>query len=101
VATPVTRPAGAAAAHAVRTLTPGVPRTFLVARGPATGLDPGEVSQLLGVPLAAEMADQRGLTEAVELGVGPLPRRRGPLLRAVRATLARVDRPDLRSGVAT
>ncbi|HXV93142.1 MAG TPA: septum site-determining protein Ssd, partial [Pseudonocardia sp.] len=101
VVTPLTLPAVAAAAHAVRTLTPGVPRAFLVARGPATGLDPAEVSRLLGVPLAAEMADQRGLAEAVELGVGPLPRRRGPLLRAVRTTLARVGPSDLRAGVPT
>jgi hypothetical protein len=36
------------------------------------------------------MHDQRGLEEAVELGLGPVRRRRGPLARAAKAVLGQV-----------
>jgi secretion/DNA translocation related CpaE-like protein len=99
VVTPLNLPGVAAAAHVVRTQVPDAARAHLVARGPASGLDPEEVARLLGLPLAAAMTDERRLAEAVELGTGPLSRRRGPLVRAVRATLARVERPAATPGV--
>jgi secretion/DNA translocation related CpaE-like protein len=77
----------ASAARVVAEMLPdGVPAR-LVARGPATALDPLEVSSALGVPLAAAMTDQRRLAESVELGLGPLRSRRGPLARAAREVL--------------
>lgn len=69
------------------------PRCHLVARGPASALDADDVAIALGMPLAAVMADQRRLAEAVELGLGPIHSRRGPLARAARAVLARVGAP--------
>jgi secretion/DNA translocation related CpaE-like protein len=64
-----------------------VPRAHLVARGPTSALDPEEVATALGLPLAAVMSDQRRLAESVEIGLGPLHARRGPLARAARSTL--------------
>jgi secretion/DNA translocation related CpaE-like protein len=90
----------AATAQVVGRLVATVPAVHLVARGPASGLDPEEVAELLGVSLAAVMGDQRRLAESVELGLGPLPRRRGPLWRAVRSTLAGLERSTPWSEVA-
>jgi secretion/DNA translocation related CpaE-like protein len=45
------------------------------------------VARLASVPVAAQMADQRGLAEAVDLGCGPLRSRRGPLARTTQALL--------------
>jgi secretion/DNA translocation related CpaE-like protein len=88
-------PALAATARVVADLLPGrsrgTPAAMVVTRGPASALDPREVAETLGLPLAAAMTDQRRLAEAVELGTGPLPRRRGPLFRAARSTLARIE----------
>lgn len=64
------------------------PWVGLVARGPASALDPDEVAAALGVPLVAVMADQRRLAESIDLGLGPLRTRRGPLARAARDALA-------------
>jgi secretion/DNA translocation related CpaE-like protein len=80
----LTVPAVAATARMARRL-PSGPRTSLVLRGGAAGVAPREVGRLLGLPVAAVMADQRGLDEAISLGVGPLRSRRGPLARAARA----------------
>lgn len=91
VLTGLTLPAVTAAARVVTTAVPAVPRSCLVARGRVAGLDPEAVSATLGVPLAAVMGDQRGLAESVDLGLGPLRSRRGPLARAARATLSRLD----------
>jgi secretion/DNA translocation related CpaE-like protein len=77
----------ASAARVVAELLPDARAVWLVARGPATALDPAEVSSVLGVPLAAAMTDQRRLAESVELGLGPLRSRRGPLARAAREVL--------------
>jgi hypothetical protein len=77
----------ASAARVVAELLPDARAVWLVARGPATALDPAEVSSVLGVPLAAAMTDQRRLAESVELGLGPLSSRRGPLARAAREVL--------------
>jgi secretion/DNA translocation related CpaE-like protein len=80
----LTVPAVAATARMARRL-PAGPRTSLVLRGGAAGVTPREVGRLLDLPVVAVMADQRGLDEAISLGVGPLRSGRGPLARAARA----------------
>jgi len=54
-------------------------RLRLVLRGPHP--QPTAVARLTGVPIAAEMVDQRGLDESVDLGLGPVRSVRGPLGR--------------------
>lgn len=61
-------------------------RLGLVVRG--RGADPGRVAALVDVPVLATMADQRGLAEALDLGLGPVRSRRGPLAAAARDVLA-------------
>ena len=63
-------------------------RFGLVVRG--TGAEPGRVSELVGAPVVASMADQRGLAEALDLGLGPVRSRRGPLVAAARQVLGGV-----------
>ncbi|MCR1785037.1 septum site determining protein [Nocardioides carbamazepini] len=46
-----------------------------------------EVARAVGLPVRAQMRDQRGLAEAVDLGFGPLRSLRGPLARAVARVL--------------
>jgi secretion/DNA translocation related CpaE-like protein len=62
-------------------------RWGLVVRG--RGLDPDDVARVTGLPLLAEMTDQRRVVESVDLGLGPVRSRRGPLARAAAAVLAR------------
>jgi secretion/DNA translocation related CpaE-like protein len=83
----------AAAARVVAEVLPDGAPAWLVARGPATALDPAEVSSVLGIPLAAAMTGQRRLAESVELGLGPLRSRRGPLARAAREVLEVLEAP--------
>jgi len=52
----------------------------LVVRG--SGVDASEAARVVGAPVLASMADQRGLDEAVDLGLGPLRSRRSVLARA-------------------
>jgi secretion/DNA translocation related CpaE-like protein len=82
-----------AAARVVADVASRVPRAQLVTRGGRAGLAAEQVAEVLGLPLAAAMGDQRRLEEHVELGLGPVPSRRGPLARAARATLEHLDRP--------
>ncbi len=77
----LTVPAVSAAARLVSRLPP---TTGLVLRGADGGVAPAEVMDLLGLPVLARMRDQRGLDEAIGLGLGPLRNRRGPLARAAR-----------------
>lgn len=51
------------------------------------GLTAAEVQRAVGLPVLAQMRDQRGLAEAVDLGLGPLRSERGPLAAAVSAVL--------------
>ena len=74
----------AAAAGLVRILDPPA-RSGLVVRG--TGLDPAEVAEVTGLPVLAEMRDQRRVAESVDLGLGPVRSRRGPLSRAAAQVL--------------
>lgn len=71
-------------------------RPHLVVRG-SGGLAAEEVAALLKIPLAAAMADQRGLDEAIDLGAGPLRSRRSALARAARVVADRVCVPDGRT----
>lgn len=57
----------------------------LVVRG--SGLDAAEAHRLVGAPVVAAMPDQRGLDEAIDLGLGPVKSRRSVLSRAARTVL--------------
>jgi secretion/DNA translocation related CpaE-like protein len=58
----------------------------LVVRGSA--MDDESLRRLVGVPVVVRMADQRGLAESIDLGLGPVRSRRGPLGRAAAHALA-------------
>jgi secretion/DNA translocation related CpaE-like protein len=77
----------AAAARRVATV-PDPGRVGLVVRG--HGVDPHRVGAVVGAPVLATMGDQRGLAEALDLGLGPVRSRRGPLVTACRALLEAV-----------
>ncbi|WP_121256979.1 septum site-determining protein Ssd [Nocardioides ferulae] len=62
------------------------PGARLVLRG--RGVAEHEVAAVTGLPVAATMPDQRGLAEALDLGLGPVRSRRGPLARAAATVLA-------------
>ena len=61
-------------------------RVRLLVRG--RGADPRRVAALVGAPVLATMSDQRGLAEALDLGLGPVRSRHGPLAAAARELLA-------------
>lgn len=63
-------------------------RLRVVVRG--SGIDEEEVARVTGVPVLARMADQRGLAEALDLGLGPVRTDRGALGRTSTAVLARL-----------
>ncbi len=84
VVTTATVPAVAATARLTGRL-PGGVRT-LVVRG--RGVDPRDVSRATGVRDVVVMAVQRGVDEAIDLGLGPLRGRRGALARAAAEVLA-------------
>jgi secretion/DNA translocation related CpaE-like protein len=77
----LTVPAVAAVVRVARRLAHG--STHLVLRG--VGVGATDIEELLGLPVLAAMANQRGLDEAIGLGLGPLRARRGPLARAAGA----------------
>ncbi len=58
----------------------------LVVRG--SGLDARDVARAVGVPVLAEMPQQRGLAESIDLGLGPVRHPRGPLGRTCARLLA-------------
>lgn len=76
----------AAAGRLIRRL-PERNRVRLVVRGRSA--DPDILERALGVPVLTTMADQRGLAEAIDVGLGPVRSRRGPLGRAATDVLAR------------
>ncbi|WP_193606777.1 septum site-determining protein Ssd [Nocardioides lijunqiniae] len=80
--------AGVASAARLATQLGRGPQLRLVVRG--HGLDPRDVAKATGVPVLAEMSDQRGLAEAIDLGLGPVRSRRGQLGRAAAGVLDRV-----------
>jgi secretion/DNA translocation related CpaE-like protein len=63
-------------------------RLRLVVRG--SGIEPEEIARVAGIPVVARMPDQRRLGEAVDLGLGPVRSRRGPLARAADEVLTRL-----------
>ena len=79
---------GVAAASRWVAAMPDHDRFGLVVRG--RGADPARVAELVGAPVVASMSDQRGLAEALDLGLGPVRSRRGPLAAAARQVLAGV-----------
>jgi hypothetical protein len=79
-----TLPGIAAAARMVARVAPTGP-TSVVVRGSA--VDPAEVRRAVRAPVLAAMPDQRGLDEAVDLGLGPLRARRGVLARTAATVL--------------
>lgn len=77
--------AAAAAARVAASLVPLTPQVRVVVRGPApTGLDPQEIAAMLDLPLAGSVRPEPGLAVALDRGVTPPLRARGPL-----ATLCR------------
>jgi len=74
----------ASAARLVDALGPAG-RMGLVVRG--GGGDPEVLARAVGLPVVATMGHQRGLGESIDLGLGPLRSRRGPLARAAREVL--------------
>ncbi|WP_248580016.1 septum site-determining protein Ssd [Nocardioides sp. InS609-2] len=93
----VVRPSLAGVASAARLVSaqPGGVRAGLVLRRVARAIPATEVSAAMGLPVLAEMADQRGVDESVELGLGPLRSSRGPLFRAAAELLAEALDPGL------
>ncbi len=57
----------------------------LVVRG--SGVDPQLIGRATGVAVLSRMVDQRGLSEAIDLGIGPVRSRRGSLGRAAAEVL--------------
>ncbi|MFC4783238.1 septum site-determining protein Ssd [Nocardioides sp. MAHUQ-72] len=80
--------AGVAAAARLCARAADASRMRLVVRG--GGVEPDEVARVTGVPVLTRMADQRGLAEAIDLGLGPVRSRRGPLGRAAADVLTRL-----------
>lgn len=80
-------PTVAGVASAVRTCArhPDPGRMRLVVRG--RGVDPESVARATRLPVLAAMADQRGLAESIDLGLGPVRSPRGSLGRAAEDVL--------------
>lgn len=78
----VVAPTVSGVASAVRACArhPDPTRVRLVVRG--HGIDPQAIARATRVPVLAAMGDQRGLDEAIDLGLGPVRSRRGSLGRA-------------------
>lgn len=72
--------------------------TGLVVRGEAFSTQ--DVQRVVGLAVRAQMRDQRGLAEAVDLGLGPLRGTRGPLARAAARILDEPVDADLPEAVA-
>lgn len=84
-------PTVAGVASAVR-LCRGFPdrsRLRVVVRG--SGVDERDIARVTGAPVIGSMPDQRGLAEAIDLGLGPVRSRRGPLGRTGLAVLGRLS----------
>ncbi len=84
----VTRPtvAGVASTARLRARLNRAGPTRLMVRG--HGVPVREVEQATGLRAAWTMGEQRGLAEAIDLGLGPVRSRRGPLARAAAEALA-------------
>jgi len=78
--TVVTTVAGVAAAMRLCRRFPDPGALGPVVRGPA--MDDETLARAVGSPVLQRMGDQRGLAESIDLGLGPVRSRRGPLGRA-------------------
>lgn len=80
--------AGVAAAARICARRPDPTSVRLVLRG--SGVDPRAVERTTGVPVLVQMVEQRGLAEAIDLGLGPVRSRRSTLGRAAGQVLDRL-----------
>ena len=85
--------AGVASTARVARGFPDRSRLRLVVRG--SGVDERDLARVTGVPVIGSMPDQRGLSEAIDLGLGPVRSRRGPLGRTGLAVLGRLAESGL------
>jgi len=76
---------GVSAAARMRARFADHPDVGIVLRGEA--VDAVDVESVVRLPVAVQMRDQPRLAEALDLGLGPLRSRRGPLARAVATVL--------------
>jgi hypothetical protein len=60
-------------------------------------MDDDDLRRATGVPVLERMGDQRNLAESIDLGLGPVRSRRGPLGRTALRMLARLDAPAERA----
>jgi hypothetical protein len=65
-------------------------RLAVVVRRDDRALSPDHVAATLGLPLLDELGRQRRLDEQLDLGLGPVHARRGPLATTARRVVARV-----------
>jgi secretion/DNA translocation related CpaE-like protein len=84
-------PTVAGVASAVRTCArhPDPTTVRLVLRG--GGVEPHAIARATGIPVLTRMVDQRGLEEAIDLGLGPVRSRRGSLGRAASEVLDQIS----------
>lgn len=82
----VTVPTVAGVASAVRVVD-GLPPDRVVVTVRGRGVPEDDIARVTGCPVVVSMADQRGLAESIDLGLGPLRSRRGPLASASRVLL--------------
>lgn len=91
--------AGAAAGRLVAAIEPLCPQVRLVVRGPApTGLTPQAVADALALPLAADLRAEPGLAGALDQGLAPPVRPRGPLGLLCRRLLSETVEDSGRDG---
>jgi secretion/DNA translocation related CpaE-like protein len=86
----VVRPTLTGVAAATRQVAALEGRGLLVVRG--RGLSPETVARAVGAEVLAEVPEQRGIEESVDLGLGPVRGGRGALGRAAARLLSSVDR---------
>ena len=82
---------GVASAARLCTTLPDPRRSRLVLR--RARRTPRRSRRTVGLPVLAAMADQRGLDESIDLGLGPVRSRRGPLGRPGEPSQVRLARP--------
>jgi hypothetical protein len=63
----------------------------MVRTGRSASVLADQVTAALQLPVLAEVPTQRRLVEHVELGLGPVRSRRGPMARAARTVLAQMS----------
>ena len=81
--------AGVASASRVVADVPEPGSVGLVVRGAGAAAE--SVARAVGAPVLAEMPDQRGLDESIDLGLGPVRSGRGYLARSAAAVLERLS----------